>query len=338
MPSTIKTKSPLIFLILLLLVLFVITESLIVWSHHRSSPINNSLQYWSDEIKRLGSDRALEEFKKQAQNLNPGQKHNLAHVFGESLFNTLGLKGISVCDDSYDSGCYHSFVGTAIHSQGLNVIPLLNEECIKKRSIQVRCQHGIGHGIIADLGYEYKDLVEGLEICDKLPGKDDWINRCVGGIFMEYNFQTMLSQDGKLRTFKPEDPYYPCPQLKDSFRSSCYYWQARWWNDAISGNPLEKYRKIGELCNGLSGEEQARCFLGFGYTVSYTAKWDVNQSIKICQNSMPSHQAEVLCRAGSADAFYAELDTRSNAPKLCQGLSTEENYCYTAGVIRKKQA
>lgn len=323
--------------IVLLILLSIISIELTIYSQNlvENEPKTPKTKIWSEEIRKFGGEKAFLDFKEAVTPLDPGVQHTQAHIFGEALFNEFGIDGVSICDNSFAFGCYHSFLGTAIKAKGLNIVPLLNEKCIEKLKTQaLGCQHGIGHGIMADLGYKFKDLSSALENCDKLPVNDP-IGGCKGGVFMEYNFQTMLSKDAKIRNYDINNPNYPCQDVRKEHRPACYYWQAQWWNTVFSGNNPEKYTQIGLLCQKLTiAEEKEQCFLGTGNITGPIANWDVDEAINLC-DTMPSHEGMVLCRAHAANSFFAEPKSRNIASKICEGLGVEEAKCISKSGIKK---
>lgn len=267
-------------------------------------------------------------FKASVAGLEPGAQHAQAHLFGEALFNNLGVDGISVCDNSFSYGCYHSFLGTAIHVKGLSVVPVLNDKCIEKlKSQALGCQHGIGHGIMADLGYQFKDLTQALENCDKLPVNDP-IGGCTGGVFMEYNFQTMLVEKAKTRSFDAKNPHYPCSEVSQDYQPACYFWQGQWWANVLPGSLEEKYQRLGLLCQEVSGKPlQGQCFLGAGNTVGQFVNWDAKRAISLCQKILP-YEGQIMCRAGAAGSFMAEPKAQAQSLMLCSDLKDEsKNRC-----------
>lgn len=289
--------------------------------------IGQEKEIWANLIKNLGPEKAYQQFKLSYQKASPGKQHNGAHIFGQALYEIEKENGIYTCDSSFAFGCYHSFLGAAIQAKGLAVVPSLNQKCSRKlRSQALGCRHGLGHGILAYLGYNYNDLVKALDVCNKLPGNDT-IGGCVGGIFMEYNFQTVLLNEGKTRELDPQKPFFPCDVLPKSFSPPCYYWQAQWWTHVLSGSYATKYQMIGKFCEKLQWIDKEQCFIGSGNTAGPFAEYDIRKTIKLCE-AIGSQRGSLLCRIGAAGSFQAEPSTHKNAYLLCGGLSqTEQKEC-----------
>ncbi len=287
----------------------------------------NNLEKWENIIKDIGPQKAYEKFQEENSGLKIGEQHANAHVFGKALYNATGLKGVSYCDNSFNFGCYHSFLGTAIREEGLGTVYELNKACIDNlKSQSLGCQHGIGHGIIANIGYKYDDLVQSLKICETLPFNDS-IGGCYGGVFMEYNFQTMLDVDGTTRPLEENNVLFPCNNLSSEFETPCFYWQAQWWATVLKGDVNEKYKNIGIICKDVVEENNRKqCYLGAGNIAGEFTEYNPQETINLCKNLAEEYniEAEVLCRAGAGGAYLAIPSKKNIASELCQGLEQKD--------------
>jgi hypothetical protein len=251
---------------------------------------------WSELIKRIGGEKAYSEFKKDAKSKQVRDRHYQAHLFGEALYNNEGPKGIFVCDNEFDSGCYHSFLSLAIETEGLNVVPDLSRKCSEHLTQDSGgCQHGIGHGILTSVGYDFTSLNKSIGVCNDLEINESTKN-CLNGVFMEYNFQTMLLDKGKLRTFEESNPYFPCFTVDESARGVCIYQQAQWWAASIKKNMQEKTKKIDTLCSE-SGNLKYQCFIGFGVKLIAYLNYDAKQAEYFC-NRLTDPAGKGLCQSG----------------------------------------
>lgn len=324
-----KLKKPLVIVSILILIILLELNCFQKKNSNEVSvstkPPTKEVQHWIDRIKQEGGYQAYIEFKEQVKNLDPGQQHAHSHLFGEGLYRATGIDGVSICDNSFAFGCYHSFLGTAIHIEGLTIVPLLNQKCIDNLKDQsLGCQHGIGHGIATDFGYKYDDLVKSLDICDKLPVNDP-IGGCTGGVFMEYNFQTMLSAEGQTRQFDPANPLFPCQSLQDKYRQACYFWQGQWWATVLPASIDEKYSQIGLLCQKIeNSNEQLQCFLGSGNTIGQFSNWKIDRAKELCSRIL-TPKGNLGCRSAAAGAFMAEPSTQNIAQKLCEGFNQQDH-------------
>lgn len=288
--------------------------------------------YWREQIQVYGGSKAYAEFVRWAEDTNIDQQHTLAHIMGGLLYKELGEAGLAVCDSSFSFGCYHEFLGQAIHAGGLSVVTSLNKACVDHLGPQaLSCQHGIGHGIQTYAGYDRDDLTVALEECRTLPYNDP-IGGCYGGVFMEYNMRTMLSLDGVgPREGEGGDPHEPCNSLDSEFQASCYFWQPQWWVYMSSGtmDVAERYAAMGADCRTIGNEAHEQlCFEGIGNVVGHEVSYDPAQTIDLCQAAAAKDpEAALSCRAVAANTFFT-AGTPATAAAVCEGLVDEAHtYC-----------
>ena len=287
---------------------------------------------WGERIETIGAQGAYGEFKETYKSLKSTDQHRMAHVFGEILYMYAGIDGVSVCDEAFFFGCYHSFLGTALQYEGLVVLPSLNELCNRDAESERDCQHGIGHGVLTFLGYRFPNLVQALERCFSLRFYPEW---CFGGVFMEYNFQTMLADEGRVRVFQTDKPFYPCIELDQAFRPACYFSQPQWWLKVLKGSAKERFGQIGNLCKKLEKEDQKYCFSGSGDIAGVLADYDVEKAISLCE-SLSTFDGSFFCRAEAARVFFTQSKTKSFVYLLCENIdSSRKQSCLTiAGIER----
>ncbi len=285
--------------------------------------------YWESRIKAAGGEKAYAELVSYNRGRSYDAMHQSAHLFGGALFRTQGDSALSVCDSRFSFGCFHEFLGEAIAAEGPSAIGKLNESCIEALPTTfLSCQHGIGHGILASLGYSRADLDKALAECSSLPRKDP-IGGCYGGVFMEYNFQTMLLDQARLRRPEGGDYRYPCDDLPGEYGKACYFWQPQWLS-ALWGPGVESFSRIGDFCRtGQAAEERRACFEGAGEVAPESSHFDPAQTTKLCQAVARSDTDELYCRSMAANSFFVTNDeTKPLALTLCSGYRGEqEAYC-----------
>jgi hypothetical protein len=287
-------------------------------------------QKWTGQIDKIGLAKTYENFKAETAKLSPGSRHTQAHIFGEVLYDKLGKPGIEICDDTFSYGCYHSFIGAAIQYEGTDIIDILNQSCLKKNDHNktLGCQHGLGHGILAGLGYDRDNLEKSLELCRPYLTKER-VAGCVGGVFMEYNFQTMLADDAKIRPYTPDNPHSTCTSLDDAFMPACSFQQSQWWFTAIPKNPEDKIDEIYNQCLKMNGLDlQNECFRGAGNHIGEFVNWDPKQAIYLC-NRFKTYDSQVLCKSQAANVFNGMLNLDKEARMLCNDMNTtDKDACY----------
>src|SRR5581483_1089754 len=60
-----------------------------------SGPYKEQYQLWSDEIDNKGPQQAYEDFLEKMKSVDFNLQHTYAHIFGETLYNKLGLNGFA---------------------------------------------------------------------------------------------------------------------------------------------------------------------------------------------------------------------------------------------------
>lgn len=196
----------------------------VLWFGHTTDSLNVSSQTVGEirvtmekNIEDMGGREAYQTFKQQYENVPFDAQHSASHLFGESLFHSLGLPGISVCDSDFSFGCYHGFFTKAVSEQGLVVVSDLDVACTAVTDAQSisACQHGIGHGILEYVGPLH--LSRALEACTNTHQSNPLVG-CTSGVFMEYNVPLSVSENGVFSTTarpleNPNEPYHPCTEV-----------------------------------------------------------------------------------------------------------------------------
>lgn len=273
---------------------------------------------WKTRIEEVGPEHASKELKTEYSSISDFRiQHTAAHVFGELLYSELGLKGIAFCDSAFNYGCYHAFFGKALATEGLVIFSKVPGMCKDSGKAEANCYHGAGHGLVAFLGYEEKDLARALEECALFPAART--GACDEGVFMEYNFQLMRHGPniflGGIRPLE-KDPYLPCSSLPQKFGTACYFSQADWWGSVFKGD----YKKVGGLCATLTESERAQCFRGVGKKIVWLSPEKTDQAIRIC-DAMPGYLNSLMCRSGAATAIHGRTGDQNLASRVCDGLN-----------------
>lgn len=282
-------------------------------------------EYWRERISMAGGAAAYREFSTAVAELSVGEQHTLSHTFGGALWEVEGVSGLSVCDNQFSYGCSHEFLGRAIAELGLDAVPNLNEMCFKAlQSKSLSCQHGIGHGIQAFLGYTLENLQKGLAICRGLPHSDA-IGGCYGGMFMEYNVRTMLAEQAVPRKYTG-NPAEPCDVLEEPYRLACFFWQPQWWFQEIlhaEATP-ESFKRLGELCFSSAPNAGARrsCFEGIGNITSMAADFIPEKATTLCNATSEEGLERLFCLSLTANSIGIDINIEAGK-RVCDGLSAD---------------
>lgn len=255
-----------------------------------------------ESLKVLGPKKAYAALKEKYANEEFNHRHNVAHLFGEALYYSVGLKGVEVCDTDFNFGCFHGFLIRAIAENGLGVIETLDASCLSLETRPAACQHGLGHGI-----YEYfgsGKLVEALQSCKKTKQLHP-LAGCVSGVFMANNIRFTLTEQGNYRITPREltndtSPYAPCPEMPEEFQASCYHELPQWWYEVYSHD----FPRMVALCNAVSiSDGKSACFAATGIVMADDAKYRGIPVAELCA-TIPDYDGEVQCATQGAWAIH----------------------------------
>ena len=282
---------------------------------HRSAPpymhggtlnLNAAISYWRERIRAVGPQAAHDEMVMQGKNIGP--QHNLAHTFGEALFDEGSLPYIKYCGaGEYLYGCYHQFIGLASLHFGSSILGTLKDTC---GSSSTGCTHGIGHGLLSARDYTIPSLKTALGDCASIYDDRGDQGNCADGVFMEYNLQEMTTfYTGDIqpiaRAFNEADAYSPC-DTTSAFKNECIYELPLWWWFAIppTASSTERSRSLGRLCAVMPDRMQREiCELGLGFPI---AQWEAFSPAAIRADCAAAAMGDeyVRCAAGAARRFY----------------------------------
>ncbi len=297
-------------------VLAVIAAGSFIWRGH-SAPvvasryftggkidITLSKQLWTDRILAVGPATAYQELLQAAATITPSEGHSFAHAFGSALFQTGGVKNLSVCDSQLFWGCYHAFVGEAVAQQGIAVVPLLKQNCTEQGDqVLTGCEHGLGHGILGYYGYSLPDLNSALGQCDGLE-PDHPRNGCAEGVFMEYNLRELTATDGSIidpRPLSETGMYLPCTQVDSKYSAGCGFELPVWWGAAqkVNRSQSDLYAWMGKLCTAAPTESMRRgCAQGLGFNAGLAGTF--SDGVALCKAAHMSGVEALQCLSALA--------------------------------------
>lgn len=269
-----------------------------------------SVLFWQNAIREKGGKGSYELFGEAYGEFSVNKQHVYAHLFGEALYKEMGTDGIVVCDSNYNFGCYHSFFGWALMANGLDIITELDQACIEAYGeMGLGCQHGIGHGVIAEVGYD--NLDQALDACATLNWQGP-IGGCTSGVFMEFNFNTMNGFAN--RELDERGLYYPCTEVADRFTQACYFEQPAWWHSHLNMD----YGKVGELCDAITDEDDSiACFWGTGNIIAGADASDLDNISAEC-DLMPTEDGRYRCTEGATWIVSNQPEFKDVWRELCE--------------------
>lgn len=282
-------------------------------THTRTSLLRDEIR---KSIQEFGPTVAYADFKRFVQQKDLDAQHNAAHIFGESLYETHEREGVATCDSELNFGCYHGFFTAAVKTEGLAIVTALDDVC-QSSLVPSACQHGLGHGILEYLGH--KKLTEALLVCGQTTQPDP-IAGCTSGVFMEYNVPLIIEGDTYSTAARPlgnpEQPYGPCMDVDEVYRTSCFHELPQWWHQVYNGS----YERMGELCDAVSDPKQRRsCFAGVGNITGNVANYDVNEAIQLCMK-VPKRGRDT-CLISAAWSFTIGVESIKDVSGMCEAVS-----------------
>ena len=275
---------------------------------------------WHEAIEDLGGDMAYELFVQINDKQDINTQHGFAHDFGGALFDVEGIDGTTVCDSNYGFGCYHQFFLNAVAYEGLDVLTKLDEACIEKNGFGGQgCQHGIGHGLLQYFGHSR--LNDALQSCSTLQWQEPLFG-CKSGVFMEYNFPTLIegvTEEDAGNQFDERRPYDPCFSVPEKFQYTCLYTLPMWWSLTVE----LPYPEMGQLCEGIHSQYYSDiCYKGIARVAVQTKGFDPDVAIDLCEQ-MPSKRGEIICKSGAAWAFW-DSEFSHQFKKPCETLEGQD--------------
>lgn len=310
--------------------LYILTHMFNQKSDFHLNDIQSLTQHWQNLIDREGSANAYAVFKSENAHYSVYYQHDIAHIFSDLLYKKMGIKAIEICDDSFDYACYHSIIGNFVRDHGIADIEQVEDLC-RSSSSSWACNHGLGHGIMATLGYD--KLNQSLDICKNLMDKTHTTG-CLGGIFMEYNLHTMANQpfnQNNIRKIDPKNVFAPCPKLDSFFQPTCYLYLPQWWSGAL---PKISAQSLGQLCAIIppSANRQA-CFGGQGTVIARNTNYNEYSTISECKKDA-SFDDQFYCISQAAFLFDTQQENADEGESMCDTFS-QTNLRETCTKIRK---
>ena len=224
------------------------------------------------------------------------------------------------------SGYYHGILERAFLgiSTKAGLARVARELCVangirRRGFLDYQCRHGLGHGLMIQTGY---DLPAVLSICAALG--TGWDHKaCAGGAFMEnintrFGFRSPWLDD--------DDPLYPCRQVAQRDRRSCYL-RASWRFLTLTNGSFEE-TAVG--CSRLGAWARA-CFNGYGRDAAEKARYAPSKIRPLCRLA---HAGESDCVRGAARTIANASGQRGIEPAkaLCESVSHAHRSACFSGI------
>jgi len=248
--------------------------------------------------------------------------HDLAHYLGGLIFQSEGIKGLSICDTTFAFGCYHGFTERAF-TESLDEIPTVAKACEDLGEVGsgpwASCIHGIGHGVATY--YDSVELVDALTSCDTLAAGN---NYCHDGVFMEFSFTAPQN------FYKEDQALYPCDTLDDKYKEGCGRNQP---NVMISRLNMSFDQAIDECLKTTDERLKVPCIDAIGLSIGSGSNGNHTVIIGRC-GLIKEREFYVQCVSAAAGelVFQNYPGWQQEAPAACNSLGEESMHICHARV------
>jgi hypothetical protein len=222
--------------------------------------------------------------------------HRIAHNIGYVHFEQKGLRGIYDCTTDFRNACEHAIVVQALITLGTQALYDVAKVCSEGPgglSAYVHCFHGVGHGLMAYLNYDYEETVGtckkvydiAVSLRPEVTTELLW-HECVGGATMELTQgeHDKNAWEKAKRTYMPAaDILMPCNAdfMPEEVRTACYaYLKPRFLEAAGATRGVaspQAYPKALSYCKLIPEDRfgsRDGCYAGFGAAFAYFANGD----------------------------------------------------------------
>lgn len=292
--------------------------------------------------------------------------HMIGHQIAYVLYDQKGVAGLGECTQDFRNACSHGVITQEYVFNGTAALDNLIRACMDYPAGSIAygdCFHGIGHGVLAHVEYDYKRAVEECGVVEEAThaqgvttqDTEAW-HQCIGGATMEL-MQGAHDQEAWER-MKPlytpaSDVLMPCTAdfLPDEMRSACYaYIRARLFSEAgrtrLNYQPTpEMDAKVLSYCELIPKEQKENryaCYFGIGADFAFFANRNDHRTFANMprESMLTVHErcalavdldAQGACVLSAAEIiFNGGIDNGGSAVEYCSLASSEilKNRCY----------
>ncbi|MFT5849621.1 MAG: hypothetical protein ACI9H6_000434 [Patiriisocius sp.] len=280
--------------------------------------------YLTDVVASQGIPEAFVVLKKlynDGDSFAIAQCHQLVHVIGRAA-----TTQFSTVAESYNygdilcwSGYYHGIMEAIIAEMGIENVPKqLNDVCsvLPSRSTYgfnyFNCVHGLGHGVMYVAAH---NLFEALDLCNLLEG--DWEqSSCYGGVYMENVIANEVDHISEY--FRDDDVLYPCTEVDDRYKASCYLMQT---SHVLTENGYD-FQDAFAVCTTADSGYENTCYQSIGRDASGSSNNIAEVTMSKCLMGH-DHNAQEHCVTGAAKDFVSYYHSDTEAIVFCEALPEE---------------
>lgn len=201
------------------------------------------------------------------------QCHALVHYLGQNEYKrerdlAATFRSCLSSPVACGEGCFHGAVEGYVSEHGGTLdeerIPsVCSREFTENQVTYDACVHGLGHAFMLQ---NEGDIYPSLDSCRTLSSYSDR-QFCYAGVFME-NVFSFWTPEHQSKFIRPDDPSYPCTDVREEYQLQCYGAQAAFViNQALSPNVIEAYRRGADFCASVPSFAQAECYGSIGSNI-----------------------------------------------------------------------
>lgn len=241
-----------------------------------------------------------------------GGCHPVGHVIGSETYKITGNieKTFALCSNACNFSCIHGSIADVIskeygekysgedlaHASAAEIEEIGKKYCDSDQ----RLCHVIGHLLYIGFGNNFNEALSG---CARLTNGDDFrMERCEGGVFMQYGgglkSSLVLNETPAAEPDSSHGYLYPCDTVAKKFQRECFIQVIGLQNTSFLKNgitdPAQKVAILKDACEGLADSvARSGCFQGLGVKSGLNRLIDEQQQPTFC------------------DQFVTALDRRS---------------------------
>lgn len=243
--------------------------------------LDEQVKFYRKLVERIGPEQAQDRLYLSGMPFT-GQTHLLNHVVGDYLYENYGSAGIVKCKEYFLASCYHGVILHAIGDVGIEGLDEMVKECKKfGLSVTAQCSHALGHGFLANIGYDKLD--QAPYFCDDIAERVDGFPRfnCYDGVFMENIWGIHSGEPSEDRWVNASDPVYPCndPRINPSHLDGCWSNQPSLMYQMFDGD----IKRVGEECLKVgNATHKPICFNALARQIHPITKGNLNSAFQLC--------------------------------------------------------
>ena len=284
-------------------------------------------------IEAIGISRAQDVLAKTVR--DDARHHTLNHISGAFIYAHFGSDGVGRCKTYFSGSCYHGFMVALVAERGVSDLPALKSVCraLPNKSEYMLCIHGIGHGLLAYVGYER--LLETLPLCRALSSNAEELFECGYGVFME-NTVGFFNVPPPGRLYRADDPMYPCEMreiVSAGMHDVCWDIQSRkTLNRAYYPQLKSDADTVSRYCSTLKEKDRHTCVRNLARQLYWFSDNAAEAEGRCGAIANESYARE--CRWGVAKAAYYYYDHAPAVLRTCVSeVGEEKNACYENAIF-----